>query len=159
MKKACLIAVRSLTGLFGRGVSAPAQDVDSVVVTVPFEFGAGGATLSAGEYRAGRVNPSVNRELAISGDNTGSAFLLLLAFHDGPTKKPMLSFEHVGQVLSEQDQNTGRRLCDGGLREMIMLGQANTPGPSASSSSACSPEMRRLQRKSTTLTVRAHQAR
>jgi len=58
MKKAYLIAVLSLTALFGLGVSASAQDSDSVVVKVPFEFVAGGATLPAGEYRVSLVNPA-----------------------------------------------------------------------------------------------------
>jgi hypothetical protein len=96
MKKSYLTAVLTLTGFLGIGMGARAQDVDAVVVTVPFEFVAGGATLPAGEYRVSRVNPSVNRELAISGYDKGSAFLLPLAFDDGPTERPTMSFEHRG---------------------------------------------------------------
>src|ERR1700686_3317742 len=96
MKNSYLTAVLMLTCLVGGGVSARAQDADAVVVSVPFEFVAGGATLPAGEYRVSRVNPGVNRELASSGYNKGNAFLLPLAFEDGLANQPTLSFEHVG---------------------------------------------------------------
>jgi hypothetical protein len=96
MKKSYLTAVLTLTCFLGIGMGARAQDIDAVVVTVPFEFVAGSATLPAGEYRVSRVNPSSNRELAISGYNKGNAFLLPLAFDDGFTDQPTLSFEHIG---------------------------------------------------------------
>jgi hypothetical protein len=85
-----------LTCLFGVGVSARAQDADAVVASVPFEFVAGRAPVPAGEYRVSRVNASPNRELAISGHKTGDVFVLPVAFDDGPTNQPTLSFERVG---------------------------------------------------------------
>jgi hypothetical protein len=96
MKKSYLTAVLMLTCLLG--VSARAQDAHAVVVSVPFEFVAGGATLPAGEYRVSSVNPGVNREPAISGYNEGSAFLLPLMFDDvaAANGQPTLSFERVG---------------------------------------------------------------
>jgi hypothetical protein len=96
MKKSYFTAVLTLTCFLGIGMAARAQDVDAVVVTVPFEFVAGGATLPAGEYRVSRVNPSMNRELAISGYGKGSAFVLPLAFDDGIADRPTMSFEHTG---------------------------------------------------------------
>jgi hypothetical protein len=47
MKPSYLAAVLMSMCLLGAGVSARAQDVDAVVVSVPFEFVAGGATLPA----------------------------------------------------------------------------------------------------------------
>jgi len=138
MKKSYLIAVLMLTCLPGVGVSARAQDADAVVVSVPFEFVAGGATLPAGEYRINRVNPGVNRELAIRGYNKGNAFLLPLAFDDvGATNgQPTLSFEHVGgkYFLSSIKTLSGVYTMPGS-REMVMLGKANSPSPSTSSAS------------------------
>src|SRR5216684_5895885 len=96
MKRSHVTAAIVLMCLLGVGVSARAQDADAVVVSVPFEFVAGGATLPAGEYRVSRVNPGANRELAISGFNKGNAFLLPLAFDNGPASGPTVSFEHVG---------------------------------------------------------------
>jgi hypothetical protein len=136
MKKAYFTAVLMLTCFLGVGVSARAQDADAVVASVPFEFVAGGATLPAGEYRINRVNPGVNRELAIRGYSKGNAFLLPLAFDDGPDNEPTLSFEHVGgkYFLSRIKTLSGVYTMPAS-REMIMLGQANTPGPSGASSS------------------------
>ena len=118
MKKSYLTAVFMLMCLLGVGVSARAQDADAVVVSVPFEFVAGGATLPAGEYRVSRINPGINRELVISGYNKGSAFLLPLTFDEAAAAsgQPTLSFEHVGgKYFLRQDQNTERRLYHAGL--------------------------------------------
>jgi len=134
MKKAYLIAVIGLISLLGVGVSARAQDIDSVVVKVPFEFVAGGATLRAGEYRISLANPGVNRELAISGYNKGNAFLLPVVFADGAATEPTLSFEHVGgkYFLSKVKTLNGVYTMPA-QREMIMLGQTNTAGAMSSS--------------------------
>jgi hypothetical protein len=136
MNKSYLMAVLMSMCLLGIGVSARAQDADAVVVSVPFEFVAGGATLPAGEYRVSRVNPGVNRELAISGYNKGSAFLLPVAFNDGPANQPTLSFEHVGgkYFLSRIKTLSGVYTMPAS-RELIMLGNANSPSPSSSSAS------------------------
>jgi hypothetical protein len=96
MKKPYLVALLSLTCLLGLGVTAHAQTVDTVAVTVPFEFVAGGATLPAGDYRIGRVNPGLNQELAITGYSKGSAFLLPEAYDHGPSDQPRLSFINIG---------------------------------------------------------------
>lgn len=136
MKKSYLAAVLMLTCLLAVGVSARAQSADAVVVSVPFEFVAGGATLPAGEYRIDRVNPGVNRELAIRGYNKGNAFLLPLAFDNGSADQPTLSFEHVGgkYFLSRIKTLDGVYTMPAS-RKLIMLGKANPPTPSTSSAS------------------------
>jgi len=136
MKQSYLTAVLMFTCLLGVGVSAHAQDADAVVVSVPFEFVAGGATLPAGEYRVSRANAGVNRELAISGYNKGNAFLHPVAFDDGPTNEPTLSFEHVGAkyFLSRVKTPSGVYTMPAS-REMVMLGKANSSSPSTSSGS------------------------
>lgn len=96
MKKSYLMALLTLTCLLGLGLTAHAQDLDRVVVTVPFAFVAGGATLPAGDYSVIRANPGVNRELAITGYNKGGAFLLPLGFDEGASDAPTLSFAHIG---------------------------------------------------------------
>jgi len=136
MRKVYLTAVLMLMCVLGMGVSAHAQDADAVVVSVPFEFVAGGATLPGGEYRVSRVSHGVNRELAISAYNKGSAFLLPLVFDDGPSDKPTLTFEHVGGKYFL----TGIKTLSGvytmpASREMVMLGKANSPSTSTSSAS------------------------
>ncbi len=136
MKKLYLTAVLMLTCLLGIVVSAHAQDADAVVVSVPFEFVAGGVILPAGEYRVSRVNPGMNRELAISGYNKGNAFLFPMAFDDGPANEPTLSFGHVGSkyFLSRIKTLSGIYTMPAS-REMGMLAQMNTPSPSTWSAS------------------------
>jgi hypothetical protein len=136
MRNKYLTVVLMLTCLLGVVVSAHAQDVDAVVVSVPFEFMAGRATLPAGDYRISRVSPGVNRELAIRGYNKGNAFLLPLAFDNSPTDQATLSFERVGGKYFL----TGIKTLSGvytmpASREMIMLGKANSPISGTSSAS------------------------
>ena len=136
MKKSYITAVLMLMCLLGVGVSARAQDADAVVVSVPFEFVAGDATLPAGEYRVSRANPGVNRELAVRGYDKGNAFVLPLTFEDGPANEPTLTFEHVGgkYFLSRVKTLSGVYTIPAS-REMVMLARANTPSPSTSSAS------------------------
>jgi hypothetical protein len=135
MKKSFLTAALMLSCLLGVGVSARAQDADAVVVSVPFEFVAGGATLAAGEYRVSRVSPGVNRELAINGYDKGSAFLLPLTFDNGFATQPTLSFEQVGgKYFLSRVKTLGGVYTMAAPRERIMLGQSNIASPGASSS-------------------------
>jgi hypothetical protein len=92
MNKSYVSAAPVLTCLLGVGVSARAQDADEVVGSVPFEFVAGGAVLPPGEYRASRIDPGGNRELAINCYNKGNAYLLPPSFNDDSAKEPALSF-------------------------------------------------------------------
>ena len=134
MKKSYLIAVLMLTCVLGVGVSARAQDADAVVVNVPFEFVAGGATLPAGEYRVDRLNPGANRELAIRGYGKGGAFILPVAFDGVATDQPTLSFEHVGgKYFLSRIKTLEGVYTMAASREMIMLGRMNTPSALSSS--------------------------
>jgi hypothetical protein len=94
MKTSYLTAVLSLTCLLGFGISASAQD--EAVVRVPFEFVAGGATLSAGRYSVSRLDPAVHRGLFLRSDNKQEAYVLPLVFDETSGRLPTLSFEHVG---------------------------------------------------------------
>jgi hypothetical protein len=102
VKRSFLTVVFTLTCLLGLGVSAHAQDVDRLVVNVPFDFVAGGETLPAGTYSVSRVSPEVNRALVIR-SNDNSVFLLPM-FFDGSSDsvnevsadRTELGFEHVG---------------------------------------------------------------
>ena len=138
MKKVYLTVVLMLTGLCGISINTHAQDVDAAVVSVPFEFVAGGATLPEGQYRVSRINTGGNRLLAISGYNKGSAFLLPLTFDGGAAAngQPTLSFEHIGDKYFLTGIKTwGGVYTMSASREMVMLGKANSPNPSPSSAS------------------------
>jgi hypothetical protein len=96
MRKFYVAALLTITCLLGLGVGAHAQNVDGVVVKVPFDFVAGGANLPAGEYRIDRVSSSVNRELVIHSYSNGGAFLLPIVFEGVPADQAALTFEHIG---------------------------------------------------------------
>ena len=95
MKKSFLAVVLTLTCLLGLGLSARAQDVDKVVVSVPFEFVAGGQTLPAGTYRVSRSSDQGYEALLIR-SNDNRAFLLPLFFDGVSADHADLRFEHVG---------------------------------------------------------------
>jgi hypothetical protein len=95
MKKSFSAIVLTLTCLLGLGISARAQDVDKVVVKVPFEFVAGGQTLPAGTYSVSRVSDQANEALLIR-SNDNRAFLLPMFFDGVSADHAELRFEHVG---------------------------------------------------------------
>jgi hypothetical protein len=74
--------------------------------------------------------------LAISGYNKGNAFVLPLAFDKGSANQATFNFEHVGgkYFLTKIKTLSGIYALPA-TREMVMLAQMNTPGPSSSSAS------------------------
>jgi hypothetical protein len=133
MKKAYLLAALSLASVLGIGIRAHAQDIDSVIVTVPFEFVAGGATLPAGEYRVGRVNPGANRELTMSSYNKRDTFLLPTAYETVSSNHPTLSFEHVGdKYFLSKIQTLDTVYTMPKSHETLRQGQTNTAGAMSS---------------------------
>ena len=94
MRKQYSAAVLTLICLLGLGVGAQAQGNNEVVTNVPFEFVAGGITLSPGTYTVNRVGSAWNSHLVIRNREQG-LFLLPTAF-DASVEGALLSFEHVG---------------------------------------------------------------
>jgi hypothetical protein len=134
MNKSYIVAILTLIGLLGIGNSARAQSADGVVVTVPFEFVAGGATLPAGEYKVRRVSPGVNRELLSISSYDKGTFLLPMTFDGVAADQPTLSFEHVaGKYFLSKIKTLGGVYSMPAPREMILLGQMNTQGALSSS--------------------------
>jgi hypothetical protein len=137
MKKLYLIAVLTLTCLFGLS-EAHAQDVDTVVANVPFEFVAGGTTLPAGTYRVSRVYPAGRSVLAIqSSDN--SVFVLPVVidgvFDGAYADHGELSFVHVGDknFLSKVETPDGAYTIKTS-RAMTKVAQIKDHGTGSSSS-------------------------
>jgi hypothetical protein len=100
MKKQYLAVLFTLICLSGLGLSARAQEQDTVVTHVPFDFVAGGKLLPAGNYRVMRVHPSTgSRELEIASYETrASVFVIPTAFDDVQSDKAQLNFEHLGDT-------------------------------------------------------------
>jgi hypothetical protein len=98
MKKQYPAVLFAMVCVFGLGLSARAQEQDTVVTNVPFDFVAGGQVLPAGTYRVSRVDStSGSRELEISGYETrASVFVIPTLFDDVQSGKAQLNFEHLG---------------------------------------------------------------
>jgi len=100
MKKQYLAVLFTLICLLGLGLSAQAQEQDTVVINVPFEFVTGGKVLPAGKYTVNRVAPaSGSRELEMrSYETRASVFVLPTVFDDVRSDKAQLNFEHLGDT-------------------------------------------------------------
>jgi hypothetical protein len=98
MKKYYASTLLTLTCLFGLGVNARAQGKAELVVTVPYEFVAGGNTLPAGKYIVSRASEQ-RSELSISSyENRSSVFVMSTEFDDHLAGNPKVIFEQVGDV-------------------------------------------------------------
>ena len=98
MKKQYVTVLFTLICVLGLGLGARAQEEDTVVAKVPYDFVVGGQVLPAGTYRVRRVHPySGTRELEISSyEARASVFLIPTFFDDVQTGHAQLNFEHVG---------------------------------------------------------------
>ena len=96
MKKYSVVAVTLLV-CCGMALNAHAQDAGRVVVTVPFEFTAGGQTLPAGTYTIGKASSDARSPLVMS-SRSHSALVLPAAFDNATGNKVQLSFERVGDT-------------------------------------------------------------
>jgi hypothetical protein len=97
MKKLCLRIAVALVSFAGLGITAKAQVVDQIVVTIPFEFVVAGKTLPAGTYRVNRASDDRWAGLIFSGvENRAGAIVLPNDVEDAHADKAHLSFETAG---------------------------------------------------------------
>jgi hypothetical protein len=98
MKKQYVTVLFTLICVLGLGqLRARAQEEDTVVAKVPFDFVVGGQVLPAGTYRVSRVETAGSRVLEISSyEKRAGAFLIPTFFDDFQTGHAELNFEHVG---------------------------------------------------------------
>jgi hypothetical protein len=133
MKKQYLTVLFTLICVLGLGLGAHAQEQDTVVTNVPFDFIAGGKVLPAGNYRVMRVRPSSgSRELEISSFETGaSVFVIPTVFDDVQSDKAQMNFEHLGGAyfLSAIETPIGTYAINI-PRAAIKLAQTQQPGGS-----------------------------
>jgi len=79
------------------GLGALAQEVDTVVVNIPYEFVARGATLPAGTYKISRADTLALRELILTNYDTGKAtYLVPTLYESAPAEHVKLSLESIG---------------------------------------------------------------
>jgi hypothetical protein len=132
MKKSYFVAVLTLTCLLGLGGSSRAQDASRIVVHVPFDFVAAGATLPAGTYSVGRVSDS-QPSLFIRSYEKG-ALLLPIVFDGAAADQAKLAFQHVGDryFLSRIETPAGVYTL-GTPRVMTKVAQTKDQGTMSSS--------------------------
>jgi hypothetical protein len=94
------IYIRFLSAFFGLAALAAAtraQEVDQLIVNVPYDFVVSGKTLPAGAYRVHRLSDYGPAELAISGvENRAGALFISSEVSSATEDKPALTFQHVG---------------------------------------------------------------
>jgi hypothetical protein len=101
------IYVRVLSAFFGLAalaVATRAQELDQIIVNVPYNFVVSGKTLPAGTYRINRGSDHVAQVLAITGvENSEGVLLISSEVASAREDKPHLTFQHVGDqyVLSQ----------------------------------------------------------
>jgi hypothetical protein len=99
MKQAMQAMLLTLASLMGLGVSAVGLEQREVVVTVPYDFVAGGTTLPAGTYAVSRVSDNRLGGLNLNSYETNSsAFVLPNQFDGHPLDNTKVTFEQVGDM-------------------------------------------------------------
>jgi hypothetical protein len=97
MKKQSLRILLAVFGLAGLGVAAKAQDLDQVIVTIPFEFVVSGKTLPAGTYRTNRISNDKYEGLILSSvENHVSVILHPTKVESRYDDKAQASFQETG---------------------------------------------------------------
>jgi hypothetical protein len=98
MKKKYLTVLFTLIIVLGLGLGARAQEQDTALGKVPYDFVVRGQVLPAGTYRISRIRTAgASRTLEITSYETGATVLLVPTFFDGTqTGQAQFSFEHAG---------------------------------------------------------------
>jgi hypothetical protein len=97
MRKQFLRIVVVLIAVAGLGVAAKGQDVDRIVVNVPYQFVVGGKALPAGTYRVNRLSAAAPRVLMLTGyQNNASAMILATDVENNLSDKPEIALEQFG---------------------------------------------------------------
>lgn len=99
MKYQLVNALLILTSLCGLVVGARAETHSEMIVTIPYEFVAGGRTLPAGTYRVSRLSDDRQVGLSIVSYEQGSAVIVLTSqFDNRPADDAKVRLERVGNM-------------------------------------------------------------
>lgn len=138
MKKHYSRWLMALAGFAGLAIAAQAQEVDHVVVTIPYEFVVDGTTLPAGSYEVRRASGRIESRILLLSSYNNRASVLLVPFEveNARNDKPQISFERVGHqyVLSEIQtaQNVYEISISRPSQEMLLASGKSQNEPSAS---------------------------
>lgn len=96
MRRQCLRILMVLLGFAGLGVTAEAQVLGQVVVTIPFAFVVAGTTLPAGQYKVNSVSDTSAGIILSNLENRASAMVIPTQVESASTDRIQMSFEEVG---------------------------------------------------------------
>lgn len=136
MKRQYVTVLFSLICVIGFVPGARAQDEDTVVAKVPYDFVIGGQLLPAGAYRVSRVDSGGLRELIIRSSDTGVAVLVTpTVFAYAPHERAKLSLRPVaGTYFLTAIQTLNGVYTMAIPRSAIRLAQMEQRGASSSGS-------------------------
>jgi hypothetical protein len=136
--------VRFLSAFFALAALAAAgtraQEVDQLLVNVPYAFVVSGKTLPAGTYRVNRINDRDLTQLEITGVENGAS-VLLVSGNVIPTQedKPALRFEHIGDQYFLSRIETADHIftirVPAKAAPVVAMKKQTNPSPSSSSGS------------------------
>ncbi len=123
MKRIYVGFLSAFFGLAAFAAATRAQELDQIIVNVPYDFVVSGKTLPAGAYRVKRANDHDNHVLAITSLENGGGVLLLSSVVS-PTReeKPALGFEVVNNKRAPSSDFDDGAFCF--LRESIHQARA-----------------------------------
>jgi hypothetical protein len=136
MKKQYVTVLFTLICVLGFGLGARAQEEDTVVAKVPYDFVAGGQVLPAGTYRVSRIDSAGLRELVIRSSETGAGvFVIPTVFAYAPAEHAHLSLRPVGNKYFLTAIQTSNGVYTMAIpRSAIRLAQMEQHGASPSGS-------------------------
>ncbi len=138
MKKICVGFLSAFFGLAALAAATRAQELDQLIVNVPYDFVVSGKTLPAGAYRVKRADDRDNRVLAITSlENHGGVLLLSSIVSSTSEEKPALGFEVIGDQHFLNRVETADHIftipVPANATQIVAMKKQTTPSPSSSS--------------------------
>lgn len=138
MKKICVGFLSAFFGLAALAAATRAQEIDQLIVNVPYDFVVSGKTLPAGAYRVKRADDRDNRVLAITSlENHGGVLLLSSIVSSTNEEKPALGFEVIGDQHFLNRVETADHIftipVPANAAQLVAMKKQTAPSPSSSS--------------------------
>jgi hypothetical protein len=142
MRKHYLRILLALIGVAGLGLAAKAQEVDHIVIKIPYAFVVSGKTLPAGTYTVTRLSKSDVRALLFNNfEAHAGTIVLATTVEDNYATKSEVSFEQVGGQIFLSQIQTGDHLFTipvsrAEILEAAAKSHSGTPATGASGSAS-----------------------
>jgi hypothetical protein len=118
------VAVLAVAAL---GAALPAQDIDRVVVNIPYDFVVAGKTLPAGAYRVERNADYDQKQLIIRGLDNNTAVLTVSNTVANAADRPGVTFLQAGEQHFLSRIETGQHVFTIAVRDADVQQALNNP--------------------------------